>query len=347
MRAAKRRVVRKAHKPIHRVKTQALTVARPAPKPWLLSPDEVTILKNAVCKGATDEELKYCLAVAARYELDPFQQQIWFVPRWDSEAQRSDGEKGAIVRVPVVGINGLLHLAARDHADFGTFSRPEYGPLITVEWYDKHDKKKKTFQAPEWASVKAWKKGCAEPTVGEVWWNEIYPDVDRAPLVRRMPRLMLAKCATAQATRKAYPKTGGLLVPEETHTREFTDITPSGRIIQDRQEKYLDNFEKREQEQLAKIKQVPQSSGEGGESDKIKAGDLITDSPCLFYIYHAASHTSEITGSQDVLKAHRELLKPLWDANAKAIVANDEQLESLKYQFEQRGVIFRELKENK
>ena len=27
----------------------AITVARPAAKPWLITPDEVTILKNSVC----------------------------------------------------------------------------------------------------------------------------------------------------------------------------------------------------------------------------------------------------------------------------------------------------------
>jgi hypothetical protein len=42
---------------------------------------------------------------------------------------------------------------------------------------------------------------------------------------------MLAKCARAQAIRIAYPKTGGLLIPEETHGREFTQFTPEGRIM--------------------------------------------------------------------------------------------------------------------
>jgi hypothetical protein len=48
-----------------------------------------------------------------------------------------------------------------------------------------------------------------------VFWEEIYPNVDNAPLVRQMPRLMLGKCATAQAVRKAYPATDGLYVQEE------------------------------------------------------------------------------------------------------------------------------------
>jgi hypothetical protein len=232
-----------------------MVVAAPRPKPWLLTQNEVTILKNAVCKGATDKEMEFCLAVARRYELDPFQQQIWFVPRWDSEAEQSDGKKGGKVFVPQVALNGLLHVAARDHADFGTYSEPKYGPMVEISWADQYGKKGK-FMAPEWCRIEVWKKGSAQPTVAIVWWEEIYPDVSRAPLVRRMPRLMLAKCAKAQATRTSYPKTGGLLIPEETQTREFQDITPEGRIISSKQEVAESNWDKREAEGMEKLNQT-------------------------------------------------------------------------------------------
>jgi hypothetical protein len=68
---------------------------------------------------------------------------------------------------------------------------------------------------PEWAEVNAFKRNDPLPTVGQVFWEEIYPNVDNAPLVRQMPRLMLGKCATAQAVRKAYPATDGLYLQEE------------------------------------------------------------------------------------------------------------------------------------
>ena len=38
-----------------------------------------------------------------------------------------------------------------------------------------------------------------------------------------MCRSMLGKVAKAHATRTSYPETGGLLIPEETHSRQFTD----------------------------------------------------------------------------------------------------------------------------
>jgi hypothetical protein len=322
------------------VARNAIVVAAPAPKPWLLSQDEVNILKNAVCKGATDDELKYCLAVARRYELDPFQGQIWFVKRWDSEAERTDGKKGSYVWVPVVGINGLLHIAARDHSDFGSYSEPEYGPMMTVEWTDRDDRKQK-LQVPEFAGIAIYKKGCVQPTIAKVWWSEIYPDIDRAPLVRRMPRLMLAKCAKAQATRTAYPKTGGLLIKEETQTQEFTDITPGGRLIleppkPETENPYMQKFIEREKEQLAKLN-LPQKEV---VAEKMKDAP----EPALFYTYFPESETYRIDGTESLKTANRDLLKPLWNPAAGAIVATPSDLGRLISQFEQRHVPFRELK---
>jgi len=190
-------------------------------KPWQINQDEIVILKNAICKGATDEELKFCLAVARRHKLDPFRGQIWFVKRKDRTA--AGGERW----IPIVGIGGMLHIAARDHKDFGSNDEPEFGSMHEVKWTYFQTSGK--IQAPEWAKVTLWKKGLEHPTVAKVFWDEIYPDVGAAPLVRQMPRLMLGKCALAQALRRAYPATDGLYIKEEFQGRE--EFTPSGREI--------------------------------------------------------------------------------------------------------------------
>lgn len=333
-RNASRRSVRNAE--IHHSK--ALVIRPPDPKPWLLTQDEVSILKNAVCKGASDEELKYCLTVARRYELDPFQKQIWFVPRWDSEASRTDGKKGAIVYTPQVSIDGLQHQAASHHADYGSFSEIEYGPMLRIEWHYQDDDKAPAqyIQAPEWARVEAWKKGAAQPTVGKVWWEEIYPKVGRAPLVRRMPRLMLGKCAKAQAIRAAYPKkTGGLYIPEESYGREFQDITPGGRIITQKEEftpneqKYLDRLtpEQREVEQAAMRNATKvQPTAELGTLTYGPTGEV---------------DQFTVNGPQSLLTEHREVLTRYWNPKKGAIVLTGEELESLKYHFQQKGVQFK------
>jgi len=211
----------------------ALTIPAPTKKPWELTEQEVDLVKNHIAKGASDEELKFCLGVARRFKLDPFRGQIWFVKRRDKNLDKRDpNNKGKWITgyrwIPIVGINGLLHIAARDHKKhFGSISKITYGPMIEVEWTegywgkDEHGeaqwkvKERHKIKVPESAEVNVYKKGDPMPTVGQVFWEEIYPSVDNAPLVRQMPRLMLGKCATAQAVRKAYPATDGLYVQEE------------------------------------------------------------------------------------------------------------------------------------
>jgi hypothetical protein len=66
--------------------------------------------------------------------------------------------------------------------------------------------------------------------------------------------------------------------------------------------------------------------------------------PVLNWTWFDESQTAKITGDEGLLKANRDILKHLWDAGAKAIIANGDQLEDLKFQFEQRGVLFQRIK---
>jgi len=183
----------------------------------MIQPEEVTILKNSIAKGASDEELKFCLTVARRYKLDPFKQQIWFVKRWDSSAENGAGGTGAYVWTPQVGINGLLFAAARDHREeFGSISKPQYGEEVKG--------------APVWASVKITKKN-GSVTEAEARWSEYAPaDLGKAPFWRKMPYRMLGKCATALAVREAYPDLGGLYILEEME-KINEEYTKEGRRI--------------------------------------------------------------------------------------------------------------------
>ena len=211
----------------------AIIIPAPTKKPWELSEAEVDLVRNHIAKGASNEELTFCLGVARRYKLDPFRGQIWFVNRRDKNLDKKDPVTKKWVTgyrwIPIVGINGLLHIAARDHKkQFGSISKITYGPMIEVEWNDWQwvdgvsvNKGKHKIKVPEYAEVNVYKRGDPLPTVGQVFWEEIYPNVDKAPLVRQMPRLMLGKCATAQAVRKAYPATDGLYVQEEFMVEQY------------------------------------------------------------------------------------------------------------------------------
>ena len=329
---------------------QQSIVVRAPDRDWIVSAEEATILKNQVCKNATDAEFQFCMAVARRHKLDPFQKQIHFVPRWDRDAESTDGERGGKVWVPIVGIDGLLHIASRDHQDYGSFSEPEYGPMRElVGVANRGTKYAKPFkiQVPDWCRIEAWKKGATHPTVVKVWWDEIYPDVSFSPTVRKMPRLMLAKCAKAQATRTAYPKTGGLLIPEETQSREFTSFTPEGRVITEvlpaePANPHLSAYEQREQEGLAKLTKPQREVVEKRMAATTSKQPDQNPVPALFYT-PLADGLYRIDGNTDLMKQHREKLTPLWNNERREVLATTQQLGHLIRTFELAKVPFKPL----
>src|SRR5579863_198671 len=213
----------------HSSQTQAIVrVAAPTERPWGLDNQQVVLLKNYLkIADASDTELAGCLEVDRRYRLDPFKQgQIWFVKRWDKNAISAAGTKGGFVYTPQVGIYGMLHIAARDHADYGSISETEFGPMFM------HEVEGHKFKAPEWCRVKAFKKGIAEPTVATIYFEEFCPALwDNARLFwARMPRAQIEKCCKARVVRTAYPDLGGLTIPEEMD-RFKDEYTESGRQI--------------------------------------------------------------------------------------------------------------------
>jgi hypothetical protein len=291
--------------------------------------------------------------VARRRKLDPIKGQIWFV-------KRKDGDNGHRW-IPITSIDGLCHVAARDHRDYGSNDEPEFGPMIevTYQWNGKGPEKK--MQAPEWAKIAVWKKGATRPTVATVWWSEIYPNIDFSPTVREKPRLMLGKCALAQAIRRSYPDTGGLYIPEEFQGRpEFTD---TGReiVYQEAEQKlpesdnpHLQKFLEREKEELSKltnaqkevlVTKLAQSPEVKHEAPPAQGGDGSLEPtapvPCLFV--QLEPNRYEIMGRENLIPDLRNILRPYWFPTGKQVLVNDEQLDALKFEFEKHGIKIRPL----
>ena len=105
----------------------------------------------------------------------------------------------ALVRVDSAGIDGFRAIADRSGCYAGS-SEPVFRG--TIEWPYKGGKR----IVPEYAQVTVWKivanhKGAF---TGEARWVEFVPDENNAFMWAKMPRHMLAKCAEAQALRKAF-----------------------------------------------------------------------------------------------------------------------------------------------
>ena len=97
------------------------------------------------------------------------------------------------------GIDGFRAIADRSGC-YALSSEPVFRG--TIEWPYKGGKR----IVPEYAQVTVWKivanhKGAF---TGEARWVEFVPDENNAFMWAKMPRHMLAKCAEAQALRKAF-----------------------------------------------------------------------------------------------------------------------------------------------
>lgn len=186
-----------------------------------LTQDQIELIKEQFAKGASDDELKIFLYVCMRTGLDPFSRQIHMVPHYDGKLQKN-------VMGVVVGIDGFRSTAERtgkyaggDDATFEgettcTWNEKEYGNDGRVK-----KTTPMTMTVPAAASVvvrKLLENGQIGTFSARVEWSEYYPGEKKGHMWRKMPKVMLGKCAEAKVLRKAFPSVmSGIYVPEEMH----------------------------------------------------------------------------------------------------------------------------------
>lgn len=164
---------------------------------------QVDILKNSICKGVSDDEFQVFLMACVKTQLDPFMRQIYAVKR---KAKRPDGSWGETMTIQT-GIDGYRLIAERTER-YAPGQEPSYaydqnGNLISATAYVKKLTKDGTWHT---VSASAYiDEYCQRTREGQpmgMWGN--------------MPRTMLAKCAEAQALRKAFPaEMSGVYTKEE------------------------------------------------------------------------------------------------------------------------------------
>jgi len=187
-----------------------------APTPSIaFTRDQIDLIKATVAKGATDAELQLFLYAAKRAGLDPLLKQVHAVKRWDSAAGR---ETMAIQ----TGIDGYRLVAQRTGQHMGT----------TDVTYDRED-----AEHPGWAKVIVFRQVngeiCEFPATAR--WNEYAAyKKDGQPMAmwKKMPYLMLGKCAESLAIRKAFPQElAGIYTFEEMEQPVGGEIPVSKPVI--------------------------------------------------------------------------------------------------------------------
>ena len=167
-------------------------------------------LENSLYPGAKKESIDLVLAYCRAAGLDPMQKPVHIVPM-----SVKQGNQYVWRDVIMPGIGSYRIQASRSQVHAGT-SAPEFGPMIEEElagvkvtypeWCKVIVKKVIGSLIAEYASVEYWKENYA--TAGK---DTIAPNA----MWKRRARGQLAKCAEAQALRKAFPELGSQPTAEE------------------------------------------------------------------------------------------------------------------------------------
>lgn len=165
---------------------------------------DIELIKKTIAKEATHEELKLFLQICNRTQLDPFARQIFFVRR------------GGIGQT-TLSIDGFRLVAERTGKYEG-----QVGPL----WCGEDGQWKDVWlegQPPLAAKVGVYRAGFREAVYSVANFSAYNAG---SPIWRKMPALMLAKCAESLALRRAFPmELSGLYTQEEMD--QATDSAPA------------------------------------------------------------------------------------------------------------------------
>lgn len=146
--------------------------------------NRLQVIKSVLAPDLNDLELQLFAMVADRSHMDPFAKQIYAIKR-----------KGRVTFQ--TGIDGFRS-SAEDTGEYRGSDEPTYGQMV-----------EKPFPHPESATVvvhRQFANGEWLHQSATAYWDEFYPGEDQGFQWRKMPRVMLAKCAEAASFRKAFPK---------------------------------------------------------------------------------------------------------------------------------------------
>jgi phage recombination protein Bet len=177
--------------------TALTTTSTPA---FVLSNEQVDLLARTIAKDCNRDELQLFLHQCHRTGLDPFARQIYCIKR---------GGK-LTIQVSIDGFRLIAERSTGYAGQDGPWWAGEDGEWRDV-WLDS--------KPPKAARVGVHRALFNAPIYGVALWSE-YAQPD-GPMWKKMPALMLAKCAEALALRKAFPQElSGLYTTDEMHQAE-------------------------------------------------------------------------------------------------------------------------------
>ncbi len=183
----------------------------------------VEVLSGSLYPGAAHNSVVMVLAYCKAAQLDPMLKPVHIVPIY----QKGRG----MVDTVMPGI-GLYRIQAARTGQYAGISDPEYGPSITA----KLGGVEVTY--PEWCRVtvkRQMSNGLVAEFTANERWLENYATAAKDTIApnsmwKRRAFAQLAKCAEAQALRKAFPEVGSAPTADEMEGKTFEeaprDVSP-------------------------------------------------------------------------------------------------------------------------
>jgi phage recombination protein Bet len=172
--------------------------------------DLLHVLASSLYPGASLDSIRLVLGYCKAAGFDPMQKPVHIVPMWDGKAKQ--------MRDVVMPGIGLYRTQAARTGCAGV-TEPEFGPDVS----EKIGGVDVTY--PQWCRVTVKRRqatGDVDEFTAKEFWRENYavkggPDKSIAPnaMWQKRPYGQLAKCAEAQALRKAFPEVGSQPAAEE------------------------------------------------------------------------------------------------------------------------------------
>lgn len=183
----------------------------------LAEADMLNVLQSSLYPGAALDSIRMVIGYCKAAGLDPMQKPVHIVPMWDRAS-------GSMRDVIMPGVN-LYRIQASRSGQFAGISEPEYGPDVTVELGGQ----KVTY--PDWCRVTVKRQlssgHIAEFTAREFWMENYAVKGGKEKSVApnamwtKRPRGQIAKCASAQALRAAFPEIAAQYTVEEMEGKEI------------------------------------------------------------------------------------------------------------------------------